>query len=299
MCWLSFKSQARNNLYEGRVLHERLHMKDLTLYNYMPLRFLRSLFEKGLYFRLASGCADKNEGYFPLLKLSSLNHDIDRFAQYVGYVPTPKLRSEVQNLIGLQLELERQQVFVSCWHQNDNFSPKMYQEYSPGGIYVKTSTWSIQNSIDENTQRLLTFENGSFFTEIKYLDSLDDVSEEDVHRSVLRPVVHDRKDKARWSFEREQRLMIRAVNFALITGLAINGTAIPLATEDLRTDLGSSVITEPDGTQVERIFVRIDPAKLVQSIGMVGKTNAAAVKRLLDEFGIRCPIEVLSEDVLS
>lgn len=276
---------------------------DFTLYNYMPhVGFLRSLFQKGIYFRLASRFEDKNEGYFPMAKLDLLDPDIEKWARLFGVECDIELKHGVRRVIESMLAQEKENVFVSCWHHNTGFSPAMYCKYGRNGVFLKTSTWSIADAISNEASQLLEYAGAGvnrLFTEVEYLEDLDDIGDDEARRSILDSRLHGRKEKAKWSFEREFRLRIRAVNLAIRIDKPINGASAVSGADDLRLDVDSEITTEMEEGFVTRVFVKVKPRVLVHGIGMVGNDNFEAVRQLCEEFGLDCPIEVLDPAVIA
>lgn len=272
---------------------------NISLYNYMPIEFARSLFERGLYFRLASRFDDKLEGYFPSEKIDAVNGQIDHISNTLHIEPNSQIRSGVKGIINRNVRISQNNTFVNCWHANTEFSPIMWKQYAKNGCYIKTCSWSIFDAIhgvirnifeqSENPQNPLLHK-------VEYGD-LNNITDKDASRSIRDRQFHGRKD-GKFADENEYRLIISALNFSVCTGKSLNGMPTILGDKG-DENIDDYIYIAPCDKLVEELFVRIDRARLIHEIGIVGTEKFDELKSLCKEFGVHeSIIRVLPESTL-
>ncbi|SFU25872.1 hypothetical protein [Paraburkholderia aspalathi] len=268
---------------------------DVTLYKYMPLRYLSSLLEDGLYLALASRFQDEWEGYFPTERVHVLAPDFEHMAHALGEQADTELRDKVFALMNRFMADSREGTFVDCWHENDQFSQFMWDEYAKGGVYVKTTGMRMHEAIPTELSQLFEYKGSQrnpLLMEISYRESLDDLTSKEAHRTLLERNAYWVK-LDRFLKERERRLIIKASKYAVLTGTPLANAHPVKGIEELQIETrGRTKIHEVDG-ELAGLSVWADPKILVAEVGLVGESNEQTVRELFGKYGIVAPIRRL------
>jgi len=262
-----------------------------TLYNYMRLQHLEVWLTKGIYFGLASCFDDPREGHLTRQAVNALISDIAQETRSLGQEPDDEILARVASLTRQMALVSKRQTFISCWHENTAFSPRMSALYGEGGVYIKTSNDRLIRSVRRELVMLLDPADGEqdppFFA-TRYIPRLlaPDALQA---RSDLLSLVFHRNKRTLWEYQREHRLIVDVSRLAVLTGIEINGAQAIHGADDLHIDhRGLTVDSETDGT-VRRLYLETDPRVLVEEIGVIDPEHFDEVTSLCKQMGLPAP----------
>lgn len=266
----------------------------ISLYNYMEFKHLRSWLTNGIFFGLASNFNDRNEGFLPQKSIDSLKEEIAKFLSNKS-LNLVEVIDRVGQLTADMAEVSRRSTFISCWHENVRFSPKMAEGYANNGVYIKTSPESISFAVfNREIFKLLQEPDGKddpIFQVVRYIKDIRSPDRTTAINDLLALAFHRNKDMKKWAGEREWRLVIEASKLAVLTGMAINGSVTVNGADDLRIDnsgLSLGPVNKETGL-VEFLYTHAEPSIFVQEIGVLSHENFDEVVALCEEFKLRPP----------
>ncbi|MDH0863236.1 DUF2971 domain-containing protein [Mitsuaria sp. GD03876] len=217
---------------------------DTVLWRYMDLSKLLSLLEdKKLVFPRADILEDLYEGHWSDESLRQLKalEDEGGTAQAIAKQPF----------------VERERMFVSCWHENPSESAAMWRIFlkSNDGVAIRTTVSSLKEQL---RRTYLHVE----FGRVRYIDYSEDFIS---HLRTFYPYFHKRKD-----FEHEKE--VRAVVWNM-----------PSGTHQIRVEPGSKVFS-----------IDVNPVELIHSIVIAPKADSwfkqLVEKVVKNRYGLNCEI---------
>ncbi len=271
------------------------------LWNYMPAQHLESWLTKGIYFGIACAFDDPDEGHLPEAPVSDLTRELGREIERRGGTAAPQLLADFARLTHEMAFGARCRTFISCWHANAAFSPRMSRQYGPNGVHIRTSDDRILRAIRDASPGLsclLTQASGDFespFHRVRYQPDID-TPDADAARDDLLTLVFHKNKQERWARQNEWRLIIDADRVAVHTGISINGTPIASGSEPYRIATeGLTVEANPDGL-VPQLFIKATPNILVDEIGVTDVSLMKHIAALCDQYGLHPPRLVTAEE---
>jgi hypothetical protein len=259
----------------------------------MPLQYLKSTLENGIFFGLAKGYlkgkpprGDKMEGFVRKESLKHLDDRISRMIVRMNRQPSHGYITGTRKIIYKELVKRcNSDTYLSCWNEGDRPSKAMWDGFSKSGIYLKTNTWDLSDSIERDLCPLLTQSNQPelpLLSKVKYVDSLEHMSMEEEIERLLNLDFHSHKRKI-YEYQNEQRLKIDVCHLAQMLQLRIGKAGYDRSLADIKVEAKGRVkflhsdysMTEDARSpkKVIGIFLQADPVKLVTEIGMVGTEN--------------------------
>ena len=265
------------------------------LYNYMPTQYLESWLTKGVYFGCARFFDDAREGHLTRRAVNNLTSDIAEKVRSHGKEPDNELLEEVGAVSHCLARGAKHQTFISCWHENTVYSPRMAAAYARGGVYIATTNDRLIRSIRRNLCQLLYTAAGEQdppFLSVNYIPSLLDPMDLQARNDLLCLMFH-RNKWTHWEWQREHRLIVDAAELAVLTGKAINGAQVPNGADNLRIDpTGLETGPEDDNGVVGYLYLKADPWTLIDEIGVIEPERFNYVASLCERYGIRKPRQV-------
>jgi hypothetical protein len=272
-----------------------------SLWNYMPVQHIESWLTKGIYFGIGCAFDDPNEGHLPEGPVSALTRGLEREIEKRGGTADPQLLAGFASVTRRLAFGARCRTFVSCWHANDAFSPRMSRQYGGNGVYIRTTDDRILRSVHDAAPALsclLTQARGdpeSPFHRVRYLPDIDAPDVDSAVDDLLALVFHKNK-QTKWAPQDERRLIIDADTVTALTGISINGTAVPSSGAPRQIDPeGLTVEANADG-HVPCLFIKATPHILVEEVGITDISQFEHVAGICARYGLRPPRLVTAEE---
>lgn len=255
-----------------------------SFYQYMPIKYLESLHENGLYFKIASLNEDKKEGDIPIKYISVLDEDIQNQSKYYTDNFTEKDIERTKGIINSVIEYTKDTILINCWHLNTTISKRMWEHYThEDGFYIKTNSISLFESIPTHLLEIFEYTNGGILHKIDYND-YNKMPEENIKSIILDQTQHTIKNK-KYIDESEYRLIINAHTLNIRCGIKLkNIPEIIDGNRDMRINLNDNDIKID---QDESIYIKVCVTKLINEIGVIGSEYICKIKSLYPTVSIQ------------
>lgn len=286
----------------------------INLFKYMPSQYLKTTLENGIFFSLAKGYlkgkpprGDKMEGFLSKDSLKHLDGRISRTMAQMNIQPSHGDITRTRKVIYKELVKRcNKDTFLSCWNEGDHPSKAMWDGFSKNGIYIKTNTWDLSDSIERDLCPLLSQSNQPglpLLSKVNYVDSLQHMPMEEEIERLINLDFHSHKRNI-YAYQNEQRLKIDIYHLAQMLQLRIGKVGYDRSLADLKVEakgrvkfLHSDYSTTEDAQSSKKvigIFLQADPVKLITEIGMVGRGNFYEVASLCERFQLPPPVVLKS-----
>lgn len=267
------------------------------LYNYMRHWHLELWLQNGIFFGATTKFDDPCEGHQSERPVHALADAIEAVSVDLG-ADSRAMEDAKDKFVKITRDFAlaaKKQTFISCWHANSSFSPRMSATYGEGGVYIRTNPDRIILALRTASPKLSQLlkqapgSGGDIFHQVRYIDDIDNPESSQALDDLLALSFHGNK-RTVWEYQREWRLVIDAVEVTARTGIEINGTrALSRGGEDIAIDpKGLLVVREADGNATH-LYVNADPAILIDEVGVTDEALLASTAALCERFGLPMP----------
>lgn len=267
----------------------------------MPAQHLENWLKKGIYFGISSAFDDPEEGHLSRGLESELTRKLGLNVETRGITPEPQLLADVARLIEEMAIDAKRRTFISCWHANEVFSPRMSQQYGESGVYIRTTDDLILLAIREASPELsclLKESSGdvkSPFHRVRYLSDIDAPDPSTAINDLLGLKFHGNKHE-RWDHQREWRLIIDASDVSVRTGVSINGTPNVSGYEPSRFNADCLTLEQDSDGDVVCLFIKATPRIFIMEIGVTDESRYDEISILCEKHEVPSPRLVTADE---
>ena len=266
----------------------------------MPLEYLDTLLKDGLFFKFSNLYDDENEGYISKKYFDEFNSDIEKMCDYLGFEKNDEVINNTRDIIKDISISRRGNTLINCWHENNEFSKEMWVLYAKKGVYIKTNSLFLTHSIPENMIGLLKNSGSSILHKIDYISSHKKIKPSKAKKIIKSGNEHSLKGDE-YSIEAEYRLIIDVAKVNAQTDFRIKDEDQQLkikGNEKWLIKITNNDIKKyrNENNELEGIYFRIKPLRLIEEIGTVGEAKCEEIKNILEKRKITLPIRVYTED---
>lgn len=137
--------------YQERLGHHSPEKQDQVIWRYMDLaKFLVLIRQSNMYFSRIDAMQDSFEGVMPRGQASQLVKAFETIA--IGNPEMIKKVALLPKALGEEyFRRNREALFVSCWHINDDESGAMWKVYGDNSIAIQSTFGRLRDCLDEDS----------------------------------------------------------------------------------------------------------------------------------------------------